>query len=189
MVCCGTRRKRRRIPWGARIAESEDHAPVIQRLGWLATLGIVSIVSVGACIPTGARVPTTVPAASSGASASAVVAPSPSPSGPSARPSFIYPTPTPLPTFFVYQVRPGDTLTSIAQAHGTTARSISFWNRGRYPSLDPDSSTYRPNRIDVGWELVLIPDVELDPEDLPEPSPPASPSPASSTSLSPAPSG
>ena len=68
-------------------------------------------------------------------------------------------------------VRPGDTLTSIARTHGTTARSIAFWNRSRYPSLDPDSPTYSPNRIEVGWELVLIPDVELDPEELPEPSP------------------
>jgi hypothetical protein len=100
--------------------------------------------------------------------------------GPSARPSFIYPTPTPLPTFFIYQVRPGDTLTSIARAHRTTARSISFWNRGRYPSLDPDSPTYSPNRIEVGWELLLIPDVELDPEDLLDPSPstPAAASPS-----------
>lgn len=143
-----------------------------QRLGWLATVGISLVVLIGACIPTGARVPTPAPT-SPGPSGSAAVAspsPSPSPSGPSARPSFIYPTPTPLPTFFIYQVRAGDTLTSIAREHGTTARSISFWNRERYPSLDPDSSTYSPNRIEVGWELLLIPDVELDPEDLPEPS-------------------
>jgi LysM domain len=76
-------------------------------------------------------------------------------------------------------VRPGDTLTSIALAHGTTARSIAFWNRSRYPSLDPDSPTYSPNRIEVGWELVLVPDVELDPEELPEPSPSVPPPSAS----------
>jgi hypothetical protein len=162
---------------------------VIQRLGWLAALAIVLIVSVGACIPSGARVPTQAPATSSDASASGGAVASPSPSGPSARPSFIYPTPTPLPTFFIYQVQPGDTLTSIAQDHATTARSISFWNRQRYPSLDPDSPTYRPNRIEVGWELLLIPDVELDPEDLPEPSPLVSPSPPTSASASPASSG
>jgi hypothetical protein len=115
-----------------------------QRLGWLATAGIAVVVLVGACIPTGARVPTRSPA--------------------SADPS------TSIPTFFIYQVRPGDTLTSIARAHGTTGRSIAFWNRARYPSLDPDSSTYSPNRIEVGWELLIIPDVELDPEELPEPS-------------------
>ena len=144
-----------------------------QRLGWLATAAITIVVLVGACIPTGARVPTPVPTApaADGSGALASLPPSPSPSGPSARPSFTYPTPTPLPTFFIYQVRPGDTLTSIARAYGTTARSISFWNRGRYPSLDPDSPTYSPNRIEVGWELLLVPDVELDPEDLLEPSP------------------
>jgi hypothetical protein len=140
-----------------------------RRLGWLATAGIAIVVLIGACIPTGARVPTAAPSATE---STPIVSPSspPSPSGPSARPSFIYPTPTPLPTFFIYQVRPGDTLTSIARDHGTTARSIAFWNRQRYPSLDPDSPTYSPNRIEVGWELLLIPDVELDPEDLPEPS-------------------
>jgi hypothetical protein len=173
----------------ARIAPSGDHAPMTQRLGWFAAIAIVLIVVVGACIPTGARVPTPAPSATIGGSASPAVVSSPSPSGPSSRPSFIYPTPTPLPTFFIYQVQPGDTLTSIAQAHGTTARSISFWNRARYPSLDPDSPTYKPNRIDVGWELLLIPDVELDPEDLPEPSPSGSTSPGTSPSTSAEPSG
>lgn len=152
-----------------------------ERLGWLAAAGITLVVLIGACIPTGSRFPTpaaTVPVAG-GSGAFASPPPSPSPWGPSARPSFIYPTPTPLPTFFIYQVRPGDTLTSIAREHRTTARSISFWNRGRYPSLDPDSATYSPNRIEVGWELLLIPDVEVDPEELLEPSAstaPASPS-------------
>lgn len=102
---------------------------------------------------------------------SQIVTASPSPSGPSTRPSFVRPTPTPLPTFLVYVVRSGDTLTSIARAHGTTARSIAFWNRGTYPSLDPDSPDYAPNRIEVGWRLLLVPNLELDPEDLPEPSP------------------
>ena len=158
-----------------------------QRLGWLAALGIVLGVLAGACIPTGALIPTPVPTSSSGASASVAAVPPPSPSGPPVRPSFVYPSPTPLPTFFIYQVRTGDTLTSIARTHGTTARSIAFWNRQRYPSLDPDSPTYSPNRIEVGWELLLIPDVELDPEDLPEPSPSVPASPAVSASPSAAP--
>jgi hypothetical protein len=144
-----------------------------RRLGWLTTAGIATVVLVGACIPAGARVPTAAPSATEStpivSPSSPVTSPAASP-GPSARPSFVYPTPTPLPTFFIYQVSPGDTLTSIARDHGTTARSIAFWNRQRYPSLDPDSPTYSPNRIEVGWELLLIPDVELDPEDLPEPS-------------------
>ena len=110
----------------------------------------------------------------------AAASPYASASGPSARPSFTYPTPTPLPTFLVYTVRVGDTLTSIARDQGTTARSIAFWNRQRYPSLDPDSPRYAPNRIEVGWELLLVPNVELDPEDLPEPSTSESAAPSTS---------
>jgi hypothetical protein len=154
-----------------------------QQLGLLAALGIAIVVLGGACIPIGARVPARGSASPSAMSATAPAAtPSPSPSGPSTRPSFIYPTPTPLPTFLVYEVRSGDTLTSIARTHGTTPRSIAFWNRERYPSLDPDSPTYSPNRIDVGWELLLVPDVEVDPEELPEPSTAPSPSGAASAS-------
>ena len=88
--------------------------------------------------------------------------PSPMPTGPTPSPSFVRPTPTPLPTFLVYVVRPGDTLTSIARAHGTTARSIAFWNRTSHPSLDPDSPDYDPNRIEVAWILLLVPDIEID---------------------------
>jgi nucleoid-associated protein YgaU len=100
--------------------------------------------------------------------------------GPSARPSFVRPTPTPQPTFLAYVVKRGDTLTSIARAYRTTARSIAFWNRVQHPSLDPDSSSYAPNRIEVGWVLLLVPDLELDPEELgPEPTPVPSPTPNS----------
>jgi hypothetical protein len=155
-----------------------------QRLGWLATAGIALIVLVCACIPAGTGVSSSATSSASVGASAAGPSPSPPPSGPSAKPSFIYPTPTPLPTFLVYMVRPGDTLTSIARDQGTTARSIAFWNRQRYPSLDPDSPRYAPNRIEVGWELLLVPNVELDPEDLPEPSPseagPASGSPEAS---------
>jgi hypothetical protein len=146
---------------------------MIRRSARLAALVVASLVA-GGCIPSaGQRSPAVVP---SGGASSDMASPSASsaPSGPSARPSFVRPTPTPLPTFLVYVVRRGDTLTSIARAHGTTARSIAFWNRERYPSLDPDSPDYEPNRIEVAWLLVLIPNVELDPEDLPEPSASAS---------------
>jgi nucleoid-associated protein YgaU len=103
----------------------------------------------------------------------------------SASPSFIRPTPTPLPTFLVYVVRAGDTLSSIALAFGTKAQSVAYWNRAAYPSLDPDSSRYDPNTIQVGWTLRLIPNAEVDPEDLPpartpSPTPAASPSPSAS---------
>jgi LysM domain-containing protein len=152
-----------------------------QRVAWLVTLGMTLIIVAAACIP--GAIPSTASTPSPDSTITGASA-SPSPSGPSARPSFTYPTPTPLPTFLVYTVRSGDTLTSIAREHATTARSIAFWNRERYPSLDPDSPRYTPNRIEVGWQLLLIPDVELDPEDLPEPSPsvPASPSTSASAS-------
>jgi nucleoid-associated protein YgaU len=122
-------------------------------------LGIVLLL-VGACIPppaggaTTSLQPTTV----------AVTTPTPTavPSGPPAPPSFVRPTPTPLPTFLSYVVKAGDTLDSIARAHGTTARSIAFWNRSTYPSLDPDSSAYAPDRIAIGWVLLLVPDIEID---------------------------
>ena len=120
------------------------------------------------CIPPTGRVD---PPAGSPVASATVTMPVASPSGPSSRPSFVRPTPTPLPTFLVYTVRPGDTLTSIARQFGTTARSIAFWNRTTYPSLDPDAEQYAPDSIRAGWNLLLVPDVELDPEDLPEPSP------------------
>jgi LysM domain len=152
-----------------------------RRLAWLGTFAIALVVAVGACIPTGAGVPSTAPIPPDGSSFTTASS-TPSPSGPSARPSFTYPTPTPLPTFLVYSVRPGDTLTSIARDHDTTPRSIAFWNRQRYPSLDPDSPRYSPNRIEIGWELLLVPNVELDPEDLAASSPSVSASPAASAS-------
>jgi hypothetical protein len=147
-----------------------DDAPMSGWLGRVAALGAVAMLA-ASCIPSTAQRPPTAGTGSSAGPSIVQESPAASASGPSTRPSFVRPTPTPLPTFLVYMVRPGDTLTSIARTHGTTARSIAFWNRSRYPSLDPDSPTYSPNRIEVGWELVLIPDVELDPEELPESSP------------------
>jgi hypothetical protein len=141
---------------------------------------LVSIV-VGACIPGGFGRPgaTALPSSSPPGAAATALPPTPGPSG---RPSFVRPTPTPQPTFLSYVVKRGDTLTSIALAHGTTARSIAFWNRIQHPSLDPDSPRYSPNRIEVGWILLLIPDLELDPEDLPpEPAPTSAPASASPT--------
>lgn len=100
------------------------------------------------------------------------------------RPTFVRPTPTPLPTFLVYVVRSGDTLTSIAKAFGTKAQSVAYWNRATYPTLDPESGRYAPNAIQVGWLLQLIPNGEVDPEDLPPAATP-SPTPATSPSASP----
>jgi nucleoid-associated protein YgaU len=123
---------------------------------------------VGACIPPPVGVAHGSPAVSGGSAGTTATsidptpAPTAVPSGPSAPPSFVRPTPTPLPTFLSYVVKAGDTLDSIALAHGTTARSIAFWNRSGYPSLDPDSAAYAPDRIKIGWVLLLVPDIEID---------------------------
>ena len=106
--------------------------------------------------------------------------------GPTPIPSFVRPTPLPDPTFLVYTVRSGDTLTSIARTFGTTPRSIAFWSRGEHPSLDPESAAYEPDRLEIGWILTLVPNAVFDETELPEngpaattaPSPPPSPSPA-----------
>ena len=150
---------------------------------------IVSVL-VAACIPAGVGRPEPTADESDAGPSIAVATPSSTPAGPSGPPSFARPTPTPQPTFLAYVVKRGDTLTSIARAHRTTPRSIAFWNRTQHPSLDPDSPAYAPDRIEVGWILLLVPDMELDPEDLapsPEPStsPAAPPDPSPSGSLEP----
>jgi hypothetical protein len=140
-------------------------APGTRRAASLVVIGCL----VAGCIPVSAP-PGTLVVASPDAT-SAVPTATPVPIGPSGPPSFVRPTPTPLPTFLAYTVRPGDTLSSVARRFETTARSIAFWNRAQHPSLDPDSPTYEPDRIAAGWTLLLVPGVELDPEDLPEASP------------------
>ena len=95
--------------------------------------------------------------------------PSPTAAAPSASaPSRPFrPTPTPAPTFATWLVRPGDTLIALAEHLETTPESLAYWNRARYPSLDPDSPAYRPNRIEVGWQLTYLPGTVVDPENLP----------------------
>ncbi len=106
------------------------------------------------------------------AEASPSPTPIPTPAGPAPSPSYVRPTPTPQPTFFLYTVRSGDSLDKIAKRYGTSGRSIAYWNRVAYPSLDPDSGVYRPNYLVIGWMLRLIPHSEVDPENLPgEPTP------------------
>ncbi len=82
--------------------------------------------------------------------------------GPSASPSFVLPTPTPGPSAVIYVVARGDSLINIAKRYSTTARSIAYWNRAKYPSLDPDSPKYTPNHLEVGWKLTILPGVTLD---------------------------
>lgn len=103
--------------------------------------------------------------------------PSPSPSPTVALPPTPTPSPTPrpTPTPLIYTVKPGDSLLSIAKRFKTSGRSIALWNRTKYPSLDPDSPKYDPNRIEIGWKLTLTPGVKID--DGPESSPAASPTP------------
>jgi LysM domain-containing protein len=96
--------------------------------------------------------------------------------GPSGEPTFARPTPSPGPRFETYTVRRGDSLNSIARKFKTTARSIAWWNRGAYPSLDPESTAYDPSTIRVGWKLVYLKGVVVDDSNPPTPSPaPASP--------------
>jgi len=106
----------------------------------------------------------------------------PQPTGPTPIPSFVRPTPTPAPTFLVYVVKAGDNLDRIARRFGTTGRSIAYWNRGTYPSLDPEAPGYSPNLVKVGWTLMLIPKVILDEQTLGQPTPnPTDPSEATAS--------
>jgi peptidoglycan/xylan/chitin deacetylase (PgdA/CDA1 family) len=91
---------------------------------------------------------------------------------PTPEPTLGYPTPSPAPTFLSYEVKVGDSLNSIARRYATTARSIAWWNRGTYPSLDPESPGYDPNDIRPGWKLVILPGATVDDENPPSPSPP-----------------
>jgi hypothetical protein len=136
-----------------------DDSEVIRTRHRLAAL-TMAFGLLGACIPAPGGEATGSPAPSVGPPAAS--APKPTPSGPTPPPSFVRPTPTPLPTFLSYEVKSGDTLTSIAKAHGTTPRSIAFWNRTTHPSLDPDSPDYEPDRLKIGWVLRLIPGIEID---------------------------
>ncbi len=141
-----------------------------------AALAAVSIaVAVAACLPPVGRGDPG--SASPGVSATPTSPPTPVSSGPTPRPSYLAPTPTPAPTFVVYQVGKGDSLNSIAKRFGTTARSIAFWNRATYPSLDPESSGYKPDLLQRGWTLLVIPNSVFDEQTLPEPSELIGPSP------------
>ena len=118
---------------------------------------------------------------------SATASPSP------AAPTFVRPTPSPAATFTSYVVQSGDTLNSIAKQFDTTARSIAWWNRGTYPSLDPESEEYDPDRLEIGWTLVVVPGLEVDDTNPPTPSPgpatPAAPTATAGAVVTPAPVG
>ncbi len=124
-------------------------------------LGLVGLLVAACAVPPG------------GTPGSAAATPAPPASPPAASPSAsspsrpFRPTPAPAPTFAAYTVRPGDSLISLAERFGTTPESLAYWNRARYPSLDPDSPAYRPERIEIGWQLAYLPGEVVDPENLP----------------------
>lgn len=132
----------------------------------LVALCLLVVVVAGACLPHAVA-----PTGSAALQTQGVPTRSPGPSGPTPPPSFVAPTATPMPTFHAYVVVQGDSLISIADRFGTTARSIAYWNRATHPSLDPESEAYSPNRIEIGWTLALIPNAILDPQTLPEQTP------------------
>ena len=133
----------------------------------VAFLGSLTAVVAAGCIESVARTGSS----SSGSTAPARPTATPGPTGPTPIPSYARPTPTPLPTFLAYVVKSGDNLNTIAHRFGTTGRSIAYWNRGTYPSLDPEAPSYKPNLVRIGWTLVLIPNVVVDEQTLPEPTP------------------
>ena len=91
---------------------------------------------------------------------------------PSAHPSDD-PSPTPL-DGTTYTVRPGDSLSRIARAYGTTTEQLQAWNGERYASL-----LTNPGIIEPGWVLIVSGDPGVTP--LPTPtSRPATPPPSGS---------
>jgi hypothetical protein len=116
------------------------------------------------CLPAQTRGSSAPAAGSATVAGSPAATPPAVASGPTPVPSFVPPTPTPAPTFLVVTVKQGDSLNTIAHRFGTTARSIAFWNRSTYPSLDPESATYKPGLVKVGWTLYLVPNLVVDEE-------------------------
>ena len=147
-------------------------------LPYLLALAAVAWLAPGCTLPGGSAVSTasSPPAVTSG--------PVPSASGPS-RP--FRPSPTPAPTFATYTVRRGDTLIALARRFETTPESLAYWNRARYPSLDPESPAYRPDRIEAGWQLIYLPGAVVDPENLPPASGPPTDDPGAVASVGPFP--
>jgi peptidoglycan/xylan/chitin deacetylase (PgdA/CDA1 family) len=170
-----------RPPRGSRLGQ----AGLIVGLALVLALAIVAALVLAGVLGVPGNVADASPSASPTLAASPSAAASPTATA-SATPSFVRPTPTAGPAFVLHTVVPGDTLSSIARQYETTGRSIAYWNRDAYPSLDPESEGYEPDRIEVGWILRLMPGVELEPGSEPTRSPgPASPSPTGAGASSP----
>ena len=128
-----------------------SHQRARARLGIVAAIGCLAI-ALAACLPASLRPTPVVAPATSAPSAPPEPTPTPGP-----------PTPTPGPTFRAYKVVRGDTMTRIARRFHTSTRSLSYWNREKYPTLDPENAHYNADRVERGWVLQLIPDHEYVP--------------------------
>jgi hypothetical protein len=146
---------------------------------WLSALLVVVVLGLVGTIFVGPSLFGT-PAATTTSVLPSSFLPSATPLGTLVAPTFSRPTPSPAPTFLTYRVKSGDTLNSIARKFHTTARSIAWWNRGAYPTLDPESSRYDPSTIRVGWMLMVMPSTTVDDENPPTPSPGPSQAPSAS---------
>jgi LysM domain-containing protein len=135
-------------------------SPILAGALIVVVLGIIGVIVL---------VPGVLPASGGPGQSTAAGKPSATPAGPTPVVTFARPTPSPPPTFITYRVKSGDTLNSLAKRFDTTGRSISWWNRGFYPSLDPDSPSYDPNTIRVGWVLNVLRGVIVDDENPPAP--------------------
>jgi hypothetical protein len=136
-------------------------SPILAGIVVVVVLGIVGLVVLA---------PGFLPSFGGGPGSSAAAGgPSPTPVGPTPVATFARPTPSPPPTFTTYRVKAGDTHSSIARRFKTDGRSIAWWNRGFYPSLDPEGPNYDPNTIRVGWVLNILPDTKVDEENPPAP--------------------
>jgi peptidoglycan/xylan/chitin deacetylase (PgdA/CDA1 family) len=130
-------------------------------------LGVLLIVGVllAACASPQAT-PSAVPSVRGG-----IFTPPPSPSAsPSAGPSVTpagTPSPSGTPAGTSVTVRPGDSLSAIARAYGTTVGQLQAWNAARYPSLATN-----PNVIEPGWILIVSGDPNVTPIPTPTPPPP-----------------
>jgi len=151
-------------------------ADAMHRAGILGAMTIV--LAIAACVPEPAFRQSGGPEGTAAAGTAAT--PTLTPVGPTPTPAFIRPTPTPGPTFATYKVKKGDTISSIARKFKTSVQSIAYWNRVTYPSLDPESAKYRPDRLEVGWVLSVLPNQQVDPENLPTLSPVPTPTPRTS---------
>jgi hypothetical protein len=63
----------------------------------------------------------------------------------------------------LHTVVAGDSLTSLGRKYHTSGRSIAYWNRAQFPSLDPESPNYNPDNLKRGWILQILPGQEYAP--------------------------